>query len=182
MTPKDFYKSYLADDGISELNKQLVATILEFRPSSVFEFGCGTGKNLALLRQDENIKSLGGVDISPMGILTANIRHGLGNVAIGDESFLNHCKNYDVVFTCSVLDHIENIAEIIRNFKRISNRAIVLAETNDTPAKFYYPHDYEILGFQKLDYSWTSPKPEGDGATYHIWVWHKSFENKDDFA
>jgi hypothetical protein len=69
----------------------------------------------------------------------------------------------------SVLDHIENIDEIIMEFKRIANK-IYLAETNDQPGGFYYPHAYEAYGFDKIDFEWTS---DADGAKYQIWKWSR---------
>jgi ubiquinone/menaquinone biosynthesis C-methylase UbiE len=181
MTPKEFYSQYQADDTLSPLNFQLMDCIESFRPANVFEFGCGTGKHLARFKEFYEI-GYAGLDISPLGIMTASLKHELRNVMVADESLLPHLKSFDIVFTCSVLDHIEKIDNIINEFKRIAKKAIVLAETNDVPGEYYYPHEYERFGFVKMDYSWTSPKPEGDGATYHIWVWHKSFLNNDDFA
>jgi SAM-dependent methyltransferase len=165
---KEYYKTYRADDAITALNNMLMAEVMRFSPYHVLEFGCGTGKHL----DQFNIWGVPtlGIDISPANVAKAIHKYDLPCVICGDETYLRHFVNVDVVFTCSVLDHIENIDGIIAEFKRIANKAVILAETNDVPGQYYYPHDYESLGFTKLDYSWLSP---ADGANYHIWIWKK---------
>jgi SAM-dependent methyltransferase len=168
MTSKQFYKNYVADDEISMLSIRLFNEILELKPVHVFEFGCGTGKNLKLF-DNEGIATIGS-DISFVNIVTGIVKHRLPCMIYCDETYLRNIINCDVVFTCSVLDHIEDPEEIIQEFKRIANKSVFLAETNDIPADFYYPHPYEDYGFTKIDFSWTS---RGDRAVYNIWVWKK---------
>lgn len=105
-----------------------------------------------------------------MNIIRAKAKYELPCLVCSDETYLRNLVNIDVVFTCSVLDHIELVEEIIGEFKRICNKAVLLAETNDIPEKFYYPHNYESYGFKKLHFEW---KSDGDGATYSIWKWIK---------
>lgn len=166
MSASEYYKSYLADDNISKLSKVLVDKILKTSPVSVLEFGCGTGKNLKLIKQKKDIKCFG-IDISLIGVEYAKIKNEVDYVAVGDQDWLPRLFNIDVVFTCSVLDHIENVSGIIKEFQRIGKH-VFLAETNDVPSKYYYPHNYESFGFRKLDFEWVS---DGDGSTYYIWHW-----------
>jgi hypothetical protein len=109
-----------------------------------------------------------------MDVSWLNITHaftkGLRFLVLGDETHLRHLCNFDVVFTVSVLDHIEDVGGVINEFKRIANKSIYLAETNDVPGQYYYPHDYESYGFKKLDFGW---KSEADGAVYNIYKWNK---------
>jgi ubiquinone/menaquinone biosynthesis C-methylase UbiE len=168
MLTKDYYRSYIADDNFSDLSKALVSEVYQFNPVHVLEFGCGTGKHL------NTCETLGictiGIDISPMNVQKAIHKYDLPCVICADETYLRHLCNIDCVFTCSVLDHIEDIDAIIAEFKRIANKAVVLAETNDRINEHYYPHVYEAYGFKKLDYSWLS---DGDGANYSIWIWER---------
>lgn len=178
MSPKEFYANYLADDNVSELNHALAAEVMAFNPAHVFEFGAGTGKNLKLIEKIQtnyarhNVVTIG-MDLSVMNVLHARIKNGLNYFMHGDEGLLRNIVNCDVVITCSVLDHIEDVEGIIWELKRIANKAVIIAETNDTPAPFYYPHNYERYGFVKKDFTWHSPKPDGDGAIYNIWVLDK---------
>lgn len=164
MTPKQFYRNYLADNELQELNDKLISLIKEENPAHVFEFGCGTGKNLRPLEV-----AVCGLDVSFLNIIHAVTVNKIPFLIIGDEYHLGHLTNFDVVFTCSVLDHIENVDRVVFELKRIANKCLFIAETNDTPYRYYYPHDYEALGFKKLNFSWVG----ADGATYYIWKWTK---------
>jgi SAM-dependent methyltransferase len=170
MNSKDFYRTYQADDSWSELSHTLIAGIQSLSPAHVLEFGCGTGKHLSRLHQI-GICTLG-VDISPMNVYKAIHKYDLPCVVCGDETYLRHFCNVDVCFTVSVLDHIEQADGIVLELQRIANKAVFLAETVDVPkgSEYYYPHRYENMGFEKLDFSWKSPS---DGARYNIWRWNK---------
>lgn len=160
---KAYYSTYVANDTVSPLNEQLVRDVLSYNPNSIFEFGCGVGKNLHLLRDKEHL----GIDLSAKAIKIAS-KKGL-NVICGDEAALKTIGQFDVVFTCSVLDHIENIDSIIGDLNRIANTAIVIAETNTKlKHRFYYQHDYESFGFVKTAYEYTSMLAV-EPAVYHIW-------------
>jgi 2-polyprenyl-3-methyl-5-hydroxy-6-metoxy-1,4-benzoquinol methylase len=161
---KSYYSSYVANDRISPLNTQIVHDVLSYNPKSVFEFGCGVGRILELLKN--KVESHYGIDISKKAVAIATKKNL--NIEWGDETKLGTIKKHDVVFTCSVLDHIEDIEDIVNELKRIANIAIVIAETNTVVGKFYYPHDYESLGFIKTDYVFVSNKAEKE-ATYYIW-------------
>lgn len=161
MTAKQYYRGFSADDTISPLGLEMLEMIVKKRCKTVFEFGSGTGKNLRWLQS--NGLTCYGIDVSLVNVFRAQAMET--NCGMGDETHLRFFSGFDALFTCSVLDHIEDIAEIITEFKRIAP-LVYLMETNDQPAEFYYPHSYEYYGFTKLPYKWVS---NGDGATYHIW-------------
>lgn len=169
MNPKEFYKTYLADDTLSELSKRLFVEIMSScKPQHILEFGCGTGKNLAAFHS-AGINTIG-LDISYINVSTAKLKHNIPCVICADETYLRNFANVDVVFTMSVLDHIEHVDDIISEFKRIANELVFLAETNDIVSQFYYKHDYESMGFKKIpNFEYTGQ----DGAKYYIWYWDK---------
>lgn len=169
--PKDYYRNYKADDGLMMLNHDLISHICNESPVHAFEFGCGSGKHLKVL--ESKGVSCFGIDISPVNVLTGIAKHELPFVSIGDESHLRHLCNFDVVFTCSVLDHVheKDFKSIVNELKRIANRAVFVAETNDVPGPYYYPHNYERYGFEKMLGEY--PSQYGDGAMYYIWKWIK---------
>jgi ubiquinone/menaquinone biosynthesis C-methylase UbiE len=169
MTPKQSYSLYIADDTLSPLSTNLLEEITKYSPVHVLDFGMGSGKHIDILNK-LGICTIG-IDISMMNVVRAHAKYDLPFIACGDETYLRNLCNADVVFTCSVLDHIENIDGIIGEFKRIANKAVILAETNDMPGEFYYPHDYKSYGFKELDFTWVSG---GDLATYHIYKWDRS--------
>lgn len=167
MTAKDFYRTYRADNELSDLSYEIFYQIDEYFPVHVLEFGCGTGKHLNRLNK-AGVSTIG-IDISFTNCIEADIRYNLPCIIHADETYLRNLCNCDVVFTVSVLDHIENIDGIIGEFKRIANKAIFLAETNDRAGEFYFPHDYESYGFEKIDFAWTGE----DGAKYFIYKWEE---------
>lgn len=168
MDAKSFYRSYMADDKLSPLWAKLFNLFLFASPNHVLEFGCGTGKHLDELNRMD-ICTIG-IDISFLNCIKAISKYSLPCIICGDESHLRHFCNADIVFTVSVLDHIPEVEGIVEEFKRIANKQIFLAETMDEPGEFYFSHDYAKMGFEELDYSWTSPD---DGATYKIWKYQK---------
>ena len=167
MSPKDFYRNYKADDTYSLLSAKLFREILAYEPIHVLEFGCGTGKHLDPMNRDGIVTI--GIDISPFNIAKAIHKYDLPCVICSDETYLRNLCNVDVVFTCSVLDHIEDVAGIIDEFKRISNKAVILAETKSEGLDFYYAHDYESLGFEAIEFEWAG----NDKCVYKIWIWEK---------
>jgi len=174
MTPATYYKSYQADDKISALSERLITEIMEFNPVHVLDMAAGTGKHLKMLHELGVVTF--GIDISPVNVAIAIFKHGLPSFALGDHSYLRFCTNYDVVTTCSFLDHVEFIDDIINEFKRICNKAVVLAEPqHHEPELFYWSHDYESFGFKKTNFSWVGE----DGVTYFIWIWLKGSDVED---
>lgn len=173
-----FANDFLADDIIRPLNHDLVREILKLKPKSVFEFGCGQGKNLELLKEMNPLLEVNGCDISRIAVEQA-IRRGRAEFVFeGDEEDLSAFvgKFTDVAFTCSVLDHVpedKKIEQIVEDLKRISKKGVILYETlrDDAPV-YYYPHDYEAMGFVRNppDYSYFS---DADGSTYYMWKWIK---------
>lgn len=167
MSPKEYYKTYQADPYVSDLGNRLIGEVFRMAPVHVLDFGCGTGKHLTFLN------SVGvctmGIDISIINILSAKVANNLPCVICADETYLRNLCNIDIVFTCSVMDHIQDIDAIIQEFQRIANNAVFLAETNDEVSDYYYAHNYESFGFEKLDFEYTGE----DGAKYYIWKWQR---------
>lgn len=177
MTPKQYYKNYQADDNLSRLSDELIDIIINEQPVHAFDFGCGSGKHLDILNR-YGISTIG-MDISFMNVMRAKAKYDLPCIICSDERYLRNLINCDVVFTCSVLDHIEDIDGIIRNLKRIANKSIILAETRDVCGEYYFSHDYESFGFLPheiipgLEFTWKSPD---DNAIYKIWKWNKQIK------
>lgn len=109
-----------------------------------------------------------GLDVSLPNVFKAQAQSE--GIALGDEKYLRHLCNFDAVICVSVLDHIPQVHAIVDELKRIANKVVYLIETNDVVDNFYYQHDYESMGFVKLD-DWLS---DGDGALYNLYVWYKN--------
>jgi 2-polyprenyl-3-methyl-5-hydroxy-6-metoxy-1,4-benzoquinol methylase len=176
---KEHYRLYLADDNLSELNKNLIQVALEQAPKSIFEFGAGTGKNLKFVQKLDSEIFVSGIDVSYINVIHAMVKNGLNHIALGDEQDLRHYTNFDVCITVSVLDHIVDIRSIVNELKRIANKAVVIAECIEHDAdNYYYAHDYVKFGFTKV--RGTERVSEGDGRQYVIYIWNKGAQ--DDLA
>lgn len=165
MTSKEFYKSYIADDRISPLAENMMDVMVQAGVKSAFEMGAGTGKHLKWL--SENGIQVMGIDISLLNCFKAQAN--LIPVSYGDETNLKFFTSFDVAFTVSVLDHIEDISDIVIELKRMAP-TVWLIETDDIINEFYFAHDYEALGFDRMGLSWDS---DGDGATYQLYKYSK---------
>lgn len=160
-SPKSFYRHYVADDSINELNKMLIDEIMKYPVHTAFEFGCGTGKIMQVLNQKG--VQVKGIDISAKAVEIAQAK-GL-DAYRGDENDIKRMPHCDVAYTCSVLDHIPQVSKIINDLSEIA-KVVIIAETTDISARFYYSHNYEMLGFTKLKHQWHAP----DKTTYHIYI------------
>lgn len=188
---KQYFKdTFIADDLVRPLNSFLVDYIYtQFKPTSLFEFGCGQGKNLQLYLgrygNTSRFKRAFGIDVSEQAIIQGRKAHPGLDIVWGDELVLSTLmrKGYDVSFTCSVLDHVpeeERVRFIIEQLIAMSVKGVVLCETQaDKPEQYYYSHSYENLGFSKLkDFEYYSDRSAsgggGDGNTYFIYTLKRS--------
>lgn len=160
---KKFYSVYnLQDEKIHDINKRVITEIIwRFNPKSVFEFGCNNGKNLSLL--PKSVTHLG-IDVNWL-VIEKHKKTGL-DLLHGDESFLRNMgdDSFDVSFTCSVLNHIEYIDDIVRDLKRISRKGVVCMESDSTRNWRWFPHDYKKLGFTHMG---TQTTPH---LVYDVWI------------
>jgi SAM-dependent methyltransferase len=94
------------ENGPEAYSTFIAETIASFGPSSVLEFGCGSGRNLALLRGLTPAR-LVGVDVNPTAIAWGRDNFGL-DLHVGDETWLppQGRDAFAIVYTVSVIDHI----------------------------------------------------------------------------
>ena len=156
----------------SPMRQALLRRLVAQNPNetSVFEFGCGQGENLAIL------KALGyvtyGMDINSDEVVRANSK-GMAGVIQGDESSLEiYRKNmFTVSFTIGVMDHIpdESFMQTVSHLERITRDCIYMLETNDKPAPHYYPHNYKDVGYDVVS---EFDPITGDRSHYILWEKH----------
>lgn len=169
---KEYYRSGRRSVWKTSYMKQyLIKEIIRCNidAQTVFEFGCGRGENLAIL------KSLGyvtyGLEINPEEVAFANKR-GLAGIRCGDEADLDEYgdDSMHITFTSGVMDHIpeEYFDGIMKNLWRITSGTIFCLETNDVPSEYYYPHNYRKAGFDVVEDFETGD----DGARYTLWRKH----------
>ena len=115
--------------GITEHSRQIARDVLAYRPATVLEFGCNTGRNLLAIREADPNVVLRGVDINREAVEWGRAEFGL-DLDHGDEAFLPDLPPgaFDVTFTVSVLDHVPEPAPILAEMTRVSAKAVLLLE------------------------------------------------------
>jgi SAM-dependent methyltransferase len=106
----------------------MAETVASFAPLSVLEFGCGSGRNLAVLR-DLTPARLVGLDLNPTAIAWGRDNFGL-DLQVGDETWLpaQGAGAFDIVYTVSVIDHIPQPQATIRALVAAAADLIVICE------------------------------------------------------
>ena len=159
-TVKKFYRvTSLQDHWVRPLNIRARDECMKYNPDSVFEFGCNNGKNLKLM----DTRTFG-IDINEESLVEAN---EMGICAtFGDEHTIQRMESnsFDVVLTCSVLNHIQEIDEIVIELKRIARKAVISIECNHENTWRWFPHDYQKLGYTKTG------EQKSLHRMYDVWV------------
>lgn len=133
-----------------------------YQPSNVFEFGCGAGRNLAVLNEVDGTGNLQllGIDGNEISVERAQEVHADTknlHVALGDEHTIDCMRDnaWDMVFTVSVLDHIPDPQwrAVYDNLKRIACKAVVLLEPVQWMYADYGRDGYDGNSMLEHDYS-----------------------------
>jgi len=135
---------------------------------SVIELGCGRGGNLTKYPE---VKTIVGIDPNPINIKKAQKAVKNGQIILGDHTLLTKydTNQFDVGYTCSVLDHMENFVSALHELCRICKNVMLLEPTIIGPSrqakksetncwKISWYHDYaawlkmKCLDFKSLYY------------------------------
>jgi len=167
---KKYYIENNIDPKAFPMNHKIASLIASEKPGFVMEFGCNNAVNLKIIKSMRPKCIVAGVDINTQSIAKAVV-NVQGNFAVGDEDALKYVekKSYDVVFTCSVLDHMPYVLDVIRQFKRIAKQSIFVCETQEVLSKYYFAHNYKSMGFKKIHSMKSVGDSLGNNALYEIW-------------
>jgi len=174
---------------------------------TVFEFGCNAGRNLEYLSKNlTRPVTLRGIDINQTSIEFGKEKWNL-DLRVSDEKFFRILADntYDLIFTVSVLDHIPDITECLRDIYRVTSRFFLTLEpyqeielpylqsfqsenviasdiSTKTPYSYTHPLDDLIIsaGFTE-QISLPLPTYRGNfGPLYRLSLWVKdAFEQSD---
>ncbi len=94
-------------------------------PDSILELGCGNGGNLGKFFDSEKRV---GIDPEPDNIERANLRGNGCEYILADHEHLKTYpdKSFDVAFTYSVLDHIEDFTVALPDMIRIARHVVLI--------------------------------------------------------
>lgn len=149
---KSYYKNeYHVQHKLHPNNYFMYGYIKALRPNSVFEFGCNAGRHLnQLSRMGINVA---GVDINKNAIEAGRRIYGLSNIRHGGEELIRNLGNYDIIITNSVLCHVPEAKEIVRELREHCNKMLIFEAPYKTSGKYWYTHEYEKMGFKEV-WSW----------------------------
>jgi ubiquinone/menaquinone biosynthesis C-methylase UbiE len=101
---------------------------------SIIELGCGRGGNLTKYPE---VKTLVGIDPNPINIKKAQKVVKNGQIILGDHTLLSKFDNnqFDVGFTCSVLDHMEDFIPALNDLCRVCKNIMLLEPTIKGPTR-----------------------------------------------
>jgi SAM-dependent methyltransferase len=167
---KDYWSSieFAAYERPKVWSAFMAERVMAFKPRSVFEFGCNSGKNLNAVESLDRTMFVAGIDIN-----SAAVGHGRGlgrKIAVGDEENLNIFPDqcFDVSFTVSVLDHLPFPEKAFKNLLRMSHKAVLLLEPwLGYEGKVVRNTDLltkEIIDTTPYSYSWDYARLHGEFA------------------
>ncbi len=200
---KAYWKERTIPGCYTEKARQVDAILQAIKPlcdnnglSSAFEFGCGTGRTLYWIQRTYPSVSCFGMDVSPL-MIQKGLQSFPVNIQLGDERRLRRMPDgrFDLVFTCSVLDHIPDPGPVLADLVRISKSHLLLLEPmiyfNDGTV-FEGRVDAKIT-YVSYTYSWNYDRmiaplhldvvsrehlclaPSGMGPYYHLWLCKKTY-------
>ena len=113
-------------DMVVKTIQQLMSTA---EIKSVLEFGCNVGRNLNCIRNKISDLNILGVDVNEAAVDAGRQHFKLPLRVGGEEALVAIPTNgYDIVFTVSVLDHIPEVEQVLKELLRICNRYFICIE------------------------------------------------------
>lgn len=140
-------------------SRWLAELVKDLAPTSVLEFGCNEGRNLAAIAEIAPDIPLVGIDVNADAIRAGRENLGL-DLRHADENGLDEFADgqFDLVFTVSVLDHIPDIAQICKSLVRCAARYVLCMEvTLPIEGKVIKHFDHKAAGVRpstEASYSW----------------------------
>lgn len=167
---KQWYQKVHFDGVYYPPHYMVTKAVMKLKPKRILEFGSCWGKNWVLMRRDipAGVNYVG-VDVNK-DYVKMGADEGI-DILRGDEKFLKNfdSNSFDVVFTCSVINHITPFTAkmVMAELKRIAANAVVLCECTEKDEWRWYKHDYEALGFKDTG---KTARSEMIDATYRLFV------------
>ncbi len=153
--PDDRNKAENYFHGI-ERSKYLYTHVKSLKLSNpkILELGCNVGRNMNYL-YNKGFKNIEGVDISERAIELGRERYPHLKYHVGKiEHFLKNNKQYDIIYTMAVLEHICNDSEFIFEEMVRFTKYIVCIEDETSVSWRHFKRNYkdvfENLGMEQI--------------------------------
>jgi len=174
---------YLAGDRANFRSRLIVETISRYvdPKSSILEIGCNVGRNLKFLKA-AGFTSLTGIEINPNAVKLLHQHHpDLARTAVivtssvEDFFYRNQKTNFDLIFTCEVLEHIPRESEwVFGEMAHCAGRFIITFEMEDPGINFHrivgrdYSNIFQSYGFQRIHSETFGQNSQGHGYTLRV--------------
>jgi SAM-dependent methyltransferase len=159
----------------------LVHLLRSIGATSVLELGCNVGRNLYWIKRSVPGIRVSGLDVNPDAVAAGRdfFEFSENELWVADDSSLAHVPTdaFDAVFTVSVLDHLPEVEDTLRQMLRIARLRVMLIELVlprfgriDDPRCIdcSYSHDYAaIFGRLPCELLTHAPAPLGEGILEH---------------
>ncbi|MGE5041738.1 MAG: class I SAM-dependent methyltransferase [Candidatus Levyibacteriota bacterium] len=146
-------KTFMDDPWQVATHKQhawMLKIIKKEKPTSLLEVGCGFGRNLKFLHENNIASDMTGIDISGEMIRRARkyIHNRKVHLKVGN--ILNipfKDTSFDLVFTHGVLMHVPNkdVKEALSEMKRVAKESLMMVEQNYGGNGYTFIHNYKKL-------------------------------------
>lgn len=130
----------------------LLKTIRRLKPQSILEAGCGFGRNLKFLTDNDIIANrITGIDISSVLLAQARLSKSVRLIRANVLSLPFSSHSFDLVFTHGLLMHLppSQLPRALSELIRVSQKYLILIEEiRSRPQQlnyFTWAHDYEKM-------------------------------------
>lgn len=126
---KEYHDDYWKNNNVTVEYPIVTDTILNLKPETVLEVGCGNGHNLiALMKHHLDVK-ITGIDVSTVGIEQAKDLGIGGFFSCNAKELFFPDDSFDVVFTVHALEQMKYCVEkVLKEIYRVCKRYVVLFE------------------------------------------------------
>ena len=106
------------DGYFAEYKVRIARETIDFEPSKILEYGCGTGRNIAFLKAYFPTAEIHGSDVSPKSITLAKSSNPESVFYIENGGF-EATVQYDLIFVAGVFHHIQPDSrnEVLENIR-----------------------------------------------------------------
>jgi 2-polyprenyl-3-methyl-5-hydroxy-6-metoxy-1,4-benzoquinol methylase len=145
---------------LSNQESQILKFLNKLNFENILEIGCGTGRLTKQISNLSKIKKYLAIDISEdlMSIAKKQLENSEINFQCINLLEFKTNENFDLVFSCEVLQHIapDKIESIIKKLLSFSKHKLIFVETyseeeiGNSKDEYFFVHDYEKI-FSKLN-------------------------------
>ncbi|MCM1287792.1 MAG: class I SAM-dependent methyltransferase [Clostridium sp.] len=143
--------------------------------TSVYEVGCGSGVNLYMFRQLENIQRLGGIDYSENIIKAAKTVVDSADLLCGEALSVSVEEKYDLVLADSVFQYFQDAEygmQVLDRMYQKADKMVVITEIHDESRK------EEHLEYRRASVENYDEKYKGLDKTFYTKEMFQNFAEK----